>query len=43
MVAGIDVVLFRADTELRRLARLAIESEVDGAFVEEPHARRDRR
>jgi phosphohistidine swiveling domain-containing protein len=34
MVAGIDVVLFRADTELRRLARLAIESDVDGAFVE---------
>ena len=30
MVAGIDVDLFRADTELRRLARLAIEGEVDG-------------
>src|ERR671920_748469 len=34
MVAGIDVVLFRADTELRRLARAAIEAGVDGAFVE---------
>jgi pyruvate,water dikinase len=34
MVAGIDVVLFRADAELRRLARLAIETGVDGAFVE---------
>ena len=34
MVAGIDVVLFRADTELRRLARVAIETGVDGAFVE---------
>ena len=34
MVAGIDVVLFRADTELRRLARAAIETGVDGAFVE---------
>ena len=34
MVAGIDVVLFRADTELRRLAREAIEAGVDGAFVE---------
>jgi pyruvate, water dikinase len=34
MVAGIDVLLFRPDAELRRLARLAIESGVDGAFVE---------
>ena len=34
MVAGIDVVLFRPDAELRRLAALAIETEVDGAFVE---------
>jgi pyruvate,water dikinase len=34
MVAGIDVVLFRADAELRRLARLAIDTGVDGAFVE---------
>ncbi len=32
MVAGIDVILFRADAELRRLARLAIETGVDGAF-----------
>ena len=34
MIAGIDVLLFRADAELRRLARLAIETGVDGAFVE---------
>jgi pyruvate,water dikinase len=34
MVAGIDVLLFRPDAELRRLAALAIESGVDGAFVE---------
>jgi pyruvate,water dikinase len=34
MVAGIDVVLFRADAELRRLARLAIETGVDGALRE---------
>jgi pyruvate,water dikinase len=34
MVAGIDVILFRPDAELRRLARLAIETGVDGAFVE---------
>jgi pyruvate,water dikinase len=34
MVAGIDVVLFRADAELRRLARLAIDMGVDSAFVE---------
>jgi len=32
MVAGIDVLLFRPDAELRRLARLAVESGVDGAF-----------
>jgi pyruvate, water dikinase len=32
MVAGIDVLLFKADAELRRLARLAIEAGVDGAF-----------
>ena len=32
MVAGIDVVLFRPDTELRRLARLAVETQVDSAF-----------
>ncbi|HKP18662.1 MAG TPA: PEP-utilizing enzyme [Gaiellaceae bacterium] len=34
MVAGIDVVLFKPDAELRRLARLAIDLEVDPAFVE---------
>jgi len=34
MVAGIDVVLFRADAELRRLARAAIDASVDSAFAE---------
>ena len=34
MVAGIDVLLFRPDAELRRLARLALETGVDAAFVE---------
>ena len=34
MVAGLDVLLFRPDAELRRLARLAIETGVDAAFVE---------
>jgi pyruvate,water dikinase len=34
MVAGIDVLLFRPDAELRRLARLAIETGVDSAFVQ---------
>lgn len=34
MVAGIDVLLFRPDTELRRLARLARELGVDGEFAE---------
>jgi pyruvate, water dikinase len=34
MVAGIDVLLFKPDAELRRLARLALETGVDGAFVE---------
>ena len=34
MVAGIDVLLFKPDAELRRLARLAIEMGVDGAFVQ---------
>jgi pyruvate,water dikinase len=33
MVQGIDVVLFRPDAELRALARLAIELEVDGALT----------
>jgi phosphohistidine swiveling domain-containing protein len=34
MVAGIDVLLFKPDAELRRLARLAVETGVDGAFVQ---------
>jgi pyruvate, water dikinase len=34
MVAGIDVILFRPDAELRRLARLAIEMDVDAAFAQ---------
>ncbi len=34
MVAGIDVLLFKPDAELRRLAKLAIDSGVDDAFVE---------
>ena len=34
MVAGIDVILFRPDAELRRLARLALETGADAAFVE---------
>jgi pyruvate,water dikinase len=34
MVAGIDVLLFRPDAELRRLAHLAIDTGVDDAFVE---------
>jgi pyruvate,water dikinase len=34
MVAGIDVLLFRPDAELRRLAHLAIDTGVDGAFVQ---------
>ncbi len=34
MVAGIDVLLFRPDAELRRLAGRALETGVDGAFVE---------
>ena len=34
MVAGIDVLVFGADAELRRLARLAIETGVDPAFVQ---------
>jgi len=32
MVAGIEVLLFRPDAELRRLARLAIDTGVDDAF-----------
>jgi pyruvate,water dikinase len=34
MVAGIDVLLFRPDAELRRLAALAIETGIDSAFAE---------
>jgi pyruvate,water dikinase len=34
MVAGIDVLLFMPDAELRRLARLAVDTGVDSAFVE---------
>ena len=34
MVAGIDVLLFKPSAELRRLAKVAIDSGVDGAFVE---------
>jgi len=34
MVAGIDVLLFKPDAELRRLARRAISDGVDDAFVE---------
>jgi pyruvate,water dikinase len=34
MVAGIDVLLFKPSAELRRLAKLAIDRRVDGAFVE---------
>jgi phosphohistidine swiveling domain-containing protein len=34
MIAGIDVVMFRPDAELRRLARLAVETGVDAAFVD---------
>jgi pyruvate,water dikinase len=34
MVAGIDVLLFQPDTELRKLARLALELRVDAAFAD---------
>ncbi len=34
MVAGIDVLLFKPDAELRRLAHLAIDAGLDAAFVE---------
>jgi pyruvate, water dikinase len=33
MVAGIDVLLFKPDSELRRLARLALDMGVDAAFA----------
>ena len=35
MVAGIDVLLFRPDAELKRLARLALDTGVDSAFVQD--------
>src|SRR6202008_4535299 len=34
MVAGIDVIMYRPDDELRRLARLAVERGVDDLFTE---------
>jgi pyruvate, water dikinase len=34
MVAGIDVLLFKPDAELRRLARRAVETGVESAFVQ---------
>ena len=34
MVAGIDVIMYRPDDELRRLARLAVEVGVDDLFTE---------
>jgi pyruvate,water dikinase len=34
MVAGLDVLLFKPGAELRRMAKLAIDTGVDGAFVE---------
>jgi pyruvate, water dikinase len=35
MVAGIDVIMYRPDDELRRLARLAVECGVDDLFAED--------
>src|SRR6266581_296241 len=34
MVAGIDVIMYRPDDELRALARLAVEAGVDDLFTE---------
>jgi len=34
MVAGIDVIMYRPDDELKRLARLAVEAGLDGEFAE---------
>jgi len=34
MVAGVDVIMYRPDEELKRLARLAVECGVDDLFVE---------
>ncbi|MGE3449654.1 MAG: PEP-utilizing enzyme [Microbacteriaceae bacterium] len=38
MVAGIDILLFRPDDELKKLARLAVELDVDGALDSGPDA-----
>jgi pyruvate,water dikinase len=35
MVAGIEVIMYRPDDELRQLARLAVECGVDGEFTED--------
>jgi pyruvate, water dikinase len=35
MVAGIDVLMFRPDDEIRRLARLAVELGIEDAFVDQ--------
>src|SRR5207248_7066709 len=43
MVAGIDVLLFKPDAELRRLARRAIDDGVDSAFVEGRTPEQDRK
>jgi pyruvate,water dikinase len=34
MVAGIDILMFRGDDELKKLAKLALELGIDGIFVE---------
>jgi pyruvate,water dikinase len=42
MVAGVDVDLFRPDDELKKLARLAVDTGIDGAFSgDNPEAVRD--
>ena len=43
MIAGIDVLLFRPDAELRRLAKLAVEAGRGRRVRRRPHARRGRR
>ena len=43
MVAGLDVLLFKPDAELRRLARLAIDTGVDGGVRRGALAAGDRR
>jgi pyruvate,water dikinase len=40
MVAGIEVDVFRPDDELKKLARLAVELGVDGAFADTTHPER---